>query len=1015
MLCAKFYVDKSTTLIIFMLLWANALLGVSSLAAQQQETARQQETSSASLPLEPDQALSSFQLAAGLRIELVASEPDVVDPVAIRFDEEGRMWVVEMGDYPEGPPKGKRPTSRIRILEDRDGDGRYETSHIFADQLLFPTGLQPWRGGVFVTLAGQIVYMKDTDGDHRADLKQVWFSGFAEMNTQLRANHPTLGLDGRVYVANGLRGGAVVSSRTPDREPLELRGHDFRFDPLTQSYETVAGCSQFGMTLDDFGLRFLCSNRNPLMHVVLENDYARRNPNFALPAVIEDVALAGGDSRVFPICRSWTTSLQHAGQFTAACGSIIFRGDRLLPEMVGNAFVCEPTGSLVHREILQPKGATFRSRPAREGVEFLASRDEWFRPVDLATGPDGALYVVDMYRAVIEHPRWMPDELRKRPDLRDGDDLGRIYRVIAKDNAKDNAKSEAANRENSIARPKMSSATGEQLVAMLAHRNGWRRDTAARLLLERGDRTVGESLRTLARDAELPASRVAALRLLSNFEMLSREDVLGALGDSHPGVRRQAVVMGEAWPDDSVRNAVLKLTDDADPQVRFQVVLSLAPMTGHAEIDALKQIALAGAEDPWMRRAVAISAASSVSDLIQAMLGDSTWQRDGFSTAEQMLLVDLAKLVGSSADDTQSRDVVRALVALSKQNDGERLQQMALHAMFQAGKRHRKTVASLFDDGKHESLRADLNKVFESARQLAERADAAASDRCEAVTLLSSDLQSLDLLVRLALDEPEQPVRLGAIGALAIRNEIEPWKALLAQFPYETPVVRRAILDAVAPSSRAALLLDAMESGEIEPGGIDRMTADRLVQHRDSAIRKRAAQILSAAIPKDRQSVLTDYQAALELASDPNHGQEVFSKQCATCHKIAGIGVRVGPDIGDTYSKKREQLLTDILQPNRAIDANYMGYSVLTEDGRILSGLLVAESASSITLQQEEDKTVTLTMGEVEEIRPTGISLMPDGLEENISHQDMADLISFLKNWRYLDGRTPYDDDTKGK
>ena len=367
------------------------------------------------------------------------------------------MWVVEMRDYPWGPAEGEKPISRISVLEDQNDDGYFESSTVFADQLLFPTGVQPWRGGVIVTLAGEIAYLKDTDGDGRADLHETWFKGFAEKNTQLRANHPTLGLDRFIYVANGLRGGQVVSAAEPEREPLELRSRDLRFDPVTRHYETVSGNSQFGMALDDFGGRFLCSNRNPLMQVVIEDHYATRNPNYALSAVVQDVALSGADSHVFPITRSWTTSLQHAGQFTAACGTTIYRGNRLPAEMVGNAFVCEPTGSLVHREVLEANGAAYRSHPGREGVEFLASRDEWFRPVDMEVGPDGALYVVDMYRAVIEHPQWMPVELQKRSDLRDGDNRGRIYRVVAVDAARPKA------------RPQLNMSSNDELTELLDH------------------------------------------------------------------------------------------------------------------------------------------------------------------------------------------------------------------------------------------------------------------------------------------------------------------------------------------------------------------------------------------------------------------------------------------------------------------------------------------------------------------------------------------------------------------
>jgi putative membrane-bound dehydrogenase-like protein len=268
-------------------------------------------------PLSPVDAQKAFVLAdSSLRIELAAAEPEVIDPVAIRFDEDGRMWVVEMRDYPLGNPTGGEPLSRIRVLEDKDGDGRFETATTFAEKLLFVTGMQPWKGGVFVTLSGRLAYMKDTDGDGRADVDETWFEGFAELNTQLRANHPRLGLDNWIYVANGLRGGKVVNRKLNEPEPINISGMDFRFDPLTGKAEAVSGNGQFGLCFDDWGNRFNCSNRNPVRHVVIEDRYLKANPGVTVPATVNDVAAFGEQSRIFPISRAWTTSNLHAGQFT---------------------------------------------------------------------------------------------------------------------------------------------------------------------------------------------------------------------------------------------------------------------------------------------------------------------------------------------------------------------------------------------------------------------------------------------------------------------------------------------------------------------------------------------------------------------------------------------------------------------------------------------------------------------------------------------------------------------------
>lgn len=334
-------------------------------------------------PLSIEDSLKSFVLASpDLKLEIVASEPEVVDPVAIAFGADSSMWVVEMRDYPYGPKPGtdEKPKSRIKRLFDHNHDGRYETATVYADELLFVTGILPWEDGVIVTMAGEIAFLADRDDDGKAEIKETWFEGFAQENSQLRANHPTLGPDGLIYVANGLRGGRIVASKPEwkgKQDPLPLMGFDFRFNPLTGEFGPISGNGQFGLCFDDAGNRFICSNRNPVQHVVLEDQYTKRNPFFAIKSTIQDVAASAENSKLFPISTTWTTSTLHANQFTAACGVTIYRGDGLPPENKGNAFICEPTANLVHRETLVANGATFLSHPSDGQHEFLASTDTW--------------------------------------------------------------------------------------------------------------------------------------------------------------------------------------------------------------------------------------------------------------------------------------------------------------------------------------------------------------------------------------------------------------------------------------------------------------------------------------------------------------------------------------------------------------------------------------------------------------------------------------------------------------
>ncbi len=390
--------------------------------------------------LSPADALKSFLLATPeLHIELVAAEPLIESPCAMAFDEKGRLFVAENRGYPSttAPPQG-----RIALLTDTDGDGIMDQRTTFAEGLTFPNGVLPWRGGVIVTCAPDVLFLRDTDGDGRADERRMLLTGFdTNGSTQLRVNAPTLGPDGWIWLAAGLSGGAITCPEHAGRPALKMTG-DVRFNPDTLEVENADGRSQYGMSFDEAGRRFICMNRLPVQHVVLSSKSLARNPHLAFSDTVQDCSertvktglRGGGDGvRLFPISRNITTADSHAGSFSAACGIHIWRGGALPERFRGCAFACDPTANLVHVDKLTPRGATFAAEPLLADREFLASRDDWFRPVFLASGPDGALYLADMYRKTIEHPDYLPEEVRKRTDFESGRAMGRIWRVRAEE------------------------------------------------------------------------------------------------------------------------------------------------------------------------------------------------------------------------------------------------------------------------------------------------------------------------------------------------------------------------------------------------------------------------------------------------------------------------------------------------------------------------------------------------------------------------------------------------------
>jgi putative membrane-bound dehydrogenase-like protein len=971
----------------------------------------------ASQPLSPAEALTKFQLAEpGLKIELAAAEPDVIDPVAIRFDERGRMWVAEMRDYPLGPPAGEAPLSKIKVLEDTDHDGRFEKATVFAEKLSFVTGLQPWRGGVIVTLAGRIAWMKDTDNDGKCDVDETWYTGFAEQNSQLRANHPRLALDNHVYVANGLRGGVVVNKRLPNEPPINLQGRDFRFDPLTGKAESISGNGQFGMCFDDWGNRFTCTNRNPVIHVVLEDRYLKLAPKIPIAAVVQDVAAAAEKSKVYPISRAWTTSNLHAGTFTAACGVHVYRGDTLRNVLGTNSvFTCDPTGNFIHREVMQPDGPSFTSKPAYEGKEFLASTDEWFRPVDIELGPDGCLYIVDMYRCVIEHPDFVPDELKKRPDQRLGDDRGRIWRIAPKDGV-------SPERRKGLP---LAERLTFSLLAELNSKNAWHRETAQRLFLSQdandiadlGPLMLTEALPKLVLKSESPQQRVHILWLLKSMDYLSPEILFQNAAHEHAQVSRHAAIVAEGERPGATAKANKSLLSrrEMSAVVEFQALLFEltrldAKFEPPAEISPL--LAAAEEENRWLQAAVLLRHQRSLFPLYE----HSTKK----SISSQPTFVELVRLIGSQASDDEAKKLLTSLVAVHD----EKLMTTRIilldslaRGLQTRGRRFEAVLKELKNEQDDDPLPATDICIFiaedDAGLERYLTPDQQPDEvRLAAARLLGHMAKSSDLLRQiLQFDSKLSPaVQTAVIASVSQRGDEskQVWLDQLSAYADKPLAIKRALIEnSFRRGDGPKLLLAQVAAGVIQPAEIDPLRRKTLLESKDAALKKQAEELFATLNPANRQQTLEEYQPVLKLTADAKKGATIFEKNCSTCHRVGEIGVNVAPDISDSRTKTAAQLLADIIQPNRAIDSNFLGYQLLLKDGTAVSGLLSAETSTSLTLKQPGGKVLTVGRDEVEQLKATGVSLMPDGLEKNIPPESMADLLAYLKNWRYLDGKTP--------
>jgi putative membrane-bound dehydrogenase-like protein len=594
-------------------------------------------------PKSPEDSLAAMRPRPGFTVELVAAEPLIESPAAFDWDAQGRLWVVEMRDYPSGMDGKGQPGGVVRVLTDRDGDGKYEQGATFLEDLPFPTGLLPWRHGALIGASKDILFAADTNGDGKADVRRVLFTGFKEGNQQHRQNGYEWGLDGWIYGANGDSGGEIRSLvRDPlgAVDPVKISGRDFRFRPDSGDFEAESGQAQYGRHRDDWGNWFGNNNSTWLWHYIIEDRYLRRNGNIAVKTTRQVLANYDNASRVFPATEPTIrfNQPQSAGHLTSGCSPAPYR-DELFGEAFANSiFICEPVHNTVHREVLVPDGATFTSRRAddEKESEFLASTDPWFRPVMAKTGPDGALYVADFHRFVLEHPEWIAPETQSRLDLRAGAGTGRIYRVFP-----------AGVKLRAI--PDLSRLDNAGLVAAMDSPNGWQRDTAHRLLQERNAKDVAPELKRLAVNARNPKVRLQALAALATLQVLDVETARATLRDPHPAVRLQALRASESLaskPNELIAD-LSRCVEDPDFTVRRQLALTLGEFRNDQSAALLERIAKRDGNHPQMRIPLLLSQKSRDAVFFESGSGSAVQPRS--IPSPQPAASNRAKVVASYA------------------------------------------------------------------------------------------------------------------------------------------------------------------------------------------------------------------------------------------------------------------------------------------------------------------------------------------------------------------------------
>ena len=929
-------------------------------------------------------------------MELVAAEPLVRDPIAMAFDERGRLFVVEMRGYSE---QREENIGSVRLLEDKDRDGVYDVASDYIDGLAWPTAVACYQGGVFVAVPPDILYCKDTNGDGRADTRDVVFTGFGLENVQGLLNSFNWRLDGRIHGATSSSGASVTKpgSASP---PLSLRGRDFSFDPRTLEMRAESGGGQHGLTFDLYGNEFVCHNSRHIIHVVYEDRYIARNPYLEAPSALIDIPVDGAAADVFRISpvepwRIVRTRLRvgglvpgpiegggtAAGYFTSATGVTIYKGDAWPEEYRGQAFIGDVGSNLIHRKTLRPSGVTFIAERADAGMEFIRSTDIWFRPVQFANAPDGCLYVADMYREVIEHPDSLPPIIKQHLDLTSGNDRGRIYRIAPKDFRHRPA-------------PDLGAEMNAELAELVAHPNAWRHETAMRLLLERGAEDVGDPLRKIARRDDTPDACIRALHTLENLGLLDAADVTDALESNSPAMREHGLLAAEPLlrteTDTELIFAVLRCTYDPDERVRYRAAFAIGEAHPPWDVAGLQPLIQQGLDDPWMRLAVL----SSVGRRPAAVLTNLLLDASAFQTPlDGDFIGPLAEFAGAMAETKELAACIAKLTLVKNDNARDRIVRGVLRGGQNAGRPS--AVAEVV--AANPIARATLDKLRADAIDNAANRNRPSASRINAIHDLGFVIEeeAVPILERcLAADEPGD-VQAAALLTLSQMDSAVTSKILLRAWPGLGPSLRERAMETLCSTPAALdLVFDAVETGSFNARQIDSVRAAQLRNHPDEHIRERALKLLTPS--SDRESILERYRPALTTPGDTAKGKVLFAENCAQCHRFQGQGSAVGPDLATVAQAGPEKVLTNLLDPNREVNPQYTNYVIETTDFETHTGIISSETATAITLLRAHGETDTILRSNIESVTSTDLSIMPEGLEEALHLQGIADLLAYL-------------------
>ena len=964
-------------------------------------------------PLPASESMKHFTVPVGFEVKLFIDETKLNGkPIAMTWDERGRLWMCLTLDYPNELQPVGQGRDKIVVCEDTDGDGAADKVTEFADKLSIPTGIAFYRGGVIVHNGVETLYLKDSNGDGKADQRKVLISGWAMGDTHGGVSNFQYGLDGWYYGMQGYNNSEPVL--TNGKKTQAFRQGFFRFKVTGENADVAVTELEFlrstnnntwGLGLSEEGLVFgSTANHCPSVFMPIPNRYYER-----VRGMSAEVLGMISSTHLFNEFSDKVRQVDHHGGYTAGCGHALYTA-RNYPREYWNrtAFVCEPTAKLVGTFILRKDGANYKSS---NDFNLIASNDEWSAPIMAEVGPDGNVWVLDWYNFVVQHnPTPIGFKNGKgnayESDLRDKKH-GRVYRVVYKDG-------------QGNAAPKTDDLSPEKLVALLKHDNLLWRKNAQRLLIERGNKDVIPALAALVQDKSVDALglNVAAIHALQTLCGLNADANVFQDGLKHPspGVRRNAIQCGAPVAAVVASGAVA----DNDPQVRLAAFLAIADGEPSAEAAAAVVAAL---QDSDVLRDKALLDAATIAAAKQGL----HFLTQPKLTAESPAAVNAITIVaGNWAAGAPAKEIPSLLNALANQkpevisavlagaakhwpaNKPGELDAAADQKLVQlleqtpgAAKTYLITLAGRWGS---KGLEAHTAKIVTALLEEVTNEQAETKARIAAASRLidfrKSDAESAGKV--LALISPRTAPELAA-GLLEAAGKCEAeaiGRDIIGRTPQFTPALRSAALRILlARTDWTPLLLDALDQGVIPLNDLALDQKQALAAHPDKKLAAKAAKLLArgGALPNaDRQKVLDDLLPIAELKGDAAAGKEVFKKQCIKCHTHSGEGTKIGPDLTGMAVHPKKELLVHIIDPSRSVEGNFRVYSVLTGDGEVITGLLASESKTTLEFFDSQGKKWVVERDNIDEMKASTKSLMPEGFEKEVNRDQVRDLLEFL-------------------